>query len=105
MRLMVSCLTDTVTVHAGDLHLPIAPGAVVDFDTPVGSGTLEDALGACAQSFHPCTEEEPGPQLDPAVASELEPGEVIDPAAHAAAIESGSITPKPKRRKSAQTEE
>lgn len=53
MRLMVSRLTDTVTVHAGDRHVAIAPGAVVDFDEHLGAATLESHMGHLAASFAP----------------------------------------------------
>lgn len=50
-RLKVSKLTDLLTVHAGDAHVAIAPGQVVDVDARLGDGTLGDALGVHLESF------------------------------------------------------
>lgn len=48
MRLMVSTFTDVIAVLG---HVTIRPGDVVDFDQPVGRGTLADALGAHVAGF------------------------------------------------------
>lgn len=62
MRLHTSMFTDTITVHAGDQHVTIAPGAEVDLDQPVGPGTLEQALGSLASGFAESTPaEKPAP--------------------------------------------
>lgn len=61
-RLKVSTLTDTLTIHAGDTHLAIAPGQTVDLDQACGAGTLEDALGPHAGAF-----------VDPPVAEAVRP--------------------------------
>lgn len=51
MKRMQSTMTDTVTVHAGDQHVAIAPGDVVDFDQPLGASTLGAELGPHAEQF------------------------------------------------------
>lgn len=48
MRLMVSTFTDVVSVLG---HATIRPGDLVDFDQPVGRGTLADALGPHTAGF------------------------------------------------------
>lgn len=51
MKRATSRLTDTVTVHAGDVHRQIAPGDTVDLDEPIGGTTLAELLGPHVAGF------------------------------------------------------
>lgn len=52
MRHASSPFTDVLTVHAGDAHMAIAPGEVVDLDQAVAPDTtLAQLLGEHAAAF------------------------------------------------------
>lgn len=60
-RPRVSQFTDVITVHCGDVHLAIKPGDTVDFDQPIGAGTLEQQLGERASGFAEIASASPKP--------------------------------------------
>jgi hypothetical protein len=75
MRLMVSTFTDVISVLG---HATIRPGDLVDFDQPVGKGTLADALGPHTAGFVEDFMVDDG-RLDRASPSDLQPGTVVEP--------------------------